>query len=282
MRAPEEPDAKGRTLRSEEEPRENGSSSSIEARGSLLITTMPTWGAVPIKAWRDDSMLDDEEGHGGVVSLPRRAMIEMGRQVCCLMCDAPDAPNSSRCRECISAHRSLHERLEHLDRSDPLRQLAGELSTMLRNPERFDHDEEQREMLEHYQRLMGIHLGSRRPRTTEDVAEIFTRQREGKGYETAASDDDIIAVRAISRSITPSEAPDPRRSVPSRPTHQVDRSSRSGEDVELDARVGAQVRSATLPDELAESTEAAHAKAVTSKRKSISDVIDSIDDLFDD
>ena len=40
------------------------------------------------------------------MSMPRRAMEQMGFSISCLTCDAPDVTGSSRCRSCIKAHES--------------------------------------------------------------------------------------------------------------------------------------------------------------------------------
>lgn len=207
--------------------------------------------------------------------------MEMGMAVCCLGCDAADTPGSARCRSCISTHRSLQERIERLGNSDPVRQLASELSAMIRNPERFDHDEEHRSRLEQYQRLIGVHRGSRRKGSSEDMVDVFARQREGKRYDSSR-DEEIMHAKMLTSGIEPAAAPNPSRTIPSRAINQVDRGERPGEDHELNAMVEAKEKSKMVPDELMKAFESGHSKARESVRRSREEIVDSIDELLED
>ena len=61
-------------------------------------------------------------------------MDQMGLSVCCLMCDAPDTPGTSRCKSCISRHSAARNAL-FSDRAETgLEQLARKLGAMLADP----------------------------------------------------------------------------------------------------------------------------------------------------
>jgi hypothetical protein len=65
------------------------------------------------------------------MSLPRRAMEQMGFAVCCLTCDAADVAGSERCRVCIESHARARERLTSGPASSKAERLAREFVTML-------------------------------------------------------------------------------------------------------------------------------------------------------
>ena len=67
------------------------------------------------------------------MSLPRRAMLEMGLEHCCYVCDAPDEPKSSRCKSCIASHKLLMKKINKLDDLNPIKGLARELISHTRN-----------------------------------------------------------------------------------------------------------------------------------------------------
>ena len=48
------------------------------------------------------------------MSLPRRAMEQMGFSICCLSCDAPDIAGSQRCKLCISSHVKVRDKISCL------------------------------------------------------------------------------------------------------------------------------------------------------------------------
>ena len=74
------------------------------------------------------------------MSLPRRAMEQMGFSVCCLMCDAPDVAGTTRCKECIKGHTRARDRLTSGKARTKAQRLARELVTMLADP--FSHTED--------------------------------------------------------------------------------------------------------------------------------------------
>ena len=60
-------------------------------------------------------------------------MLEMGLEECCHVCDAPDEPNSIRCKTCITSHKLLMKEIKKLKEAHPVRDLAIELITRTRN-----------------------------------------------------------------------------------------------------------------------------------------------------
>ena len=91
------------------------------------------------------------------MSLPRRAMEQMGFSICCLLCDAPDIPGSSRCKSCISSHISARQRLSSGKAVRKAERLARELLAMLADPPSFvDHDDHGKWM-QHYSDLIRDH-----------------------------------------------------------------------------------------------------------------------------
>ncbi|MEC7757333.1 MAG: hypothetical protein VX621_05945 [Candidatus Thermoplasmatota archaeon] len=71
------------------------------------------------------------------MSLPRRAMEQMGFSICCLNCDAPDIPGSNRCKVCIQKHSATRERLTTGKAKTKAQRLAREMTSMLADP--FSH-----------------------------------------------------------------------------------------------------------------------------------------------
>ena len=75
------------------------------------------------------------------MSQPRKAMMEMGFQGCCLRCDAKDVANLPRCGNCIDIHRQIRNMIAENDGSSELLQHMSDLFQMLSNPEKYDNDE---------------------------------------------------------------------------------------------------------------------------------------------
>lgn len=91
------------------------------------------------------------------MSLPRRAMEQMGFSICCLLCDAPDIPGSSRCKLCITSHTSARQRLTSGKAARKAERLARELLAMLANPLSYVDDEDHGEWMKHYSDLIQDH-----------------------------------------------------------------------------------------------------------------------------
>ena len=91
------------------------------------------------------------------VSLPRRAMEQMGFSVCCLACDAPDTPGTQRCRDCISSHNRTRERLLSGKAKTKAQRLAREQMSMLSDPGSYIFDDDHGEWMLEYKRLIDSH-----------------------------------------------------------------------------------------------------------------------------
>ena len=113
------------------------------------------------------------------MSMPRRAMEQMGCSICCLTCDAPDVTGSSRCRSCIAAHTRARDRMSGQATSKADR-LSRELVTMLASPAKYIDDTEHGELMLHYVTLISQHQGTVSAKTQEEVEEMFRRQRRHK------------------------------------------------------------------------------------------------------
>ena len=113
------------------------------------------------------------------MSMPRRAMEQMGFSICCLTCDAPDVTGSSRCRSCIAAHTRARDRMAGQATSKADR-LSRELVTMLASPAKYIDDTEHGELMLHYVPLISQHQGTVSAKTQEEVEEMFERQRRQK------------------------------------------------------------------------------------------------------
>ena len=113
------------------------------------------------------------------MSMPRRAMEQMGFSICCLTCDAPDVTGSSRCRSCIAAHTRARDRMSGQATSKADR-LSRELVTMLASPAKYIDDTEHGELMLHYVTLISQHQGTVSAKTQEEVEEMFRRQRRHK------------------------------------------------------------------------------------------------------
>jgi len=113
-------------------------------------------------------------------------MDEMGLSVCCLMCDAPDTPGTSRCRQCISRHSSARKVL-FSDRAETgLEQLARRLASMIADPARFTSDSIHGGWMSTYHQALLKHQGTKQANTMEEIEEIFQLQR-GKEAEIGPS-----------------------------------------------------------------------------------------------
>ena len=91
------------------------------------------------------------------MSLPRRAMEQMGFSVCCLMCDAPDVAGSERCKACIKGHVRARDRLTSGKARTKAQRLARELVTMLSDPFSHIDDEIHGESMQYYSEIIREH-----------------------------------------------------------------------------------------------------------------------------
>ena len=98
------------------------------------------------------------------MSLPRRAMEQMGFSICCLACDAPDIAGSQRCRDCISAHVKVRDKISSGVAITKADRLSREFVTMLTNPTDFIDNTVHSETMSYYKSLIDKHQGKSQPK----------------------------------------------------------------------------------------------------------------------
>lgn len=232
------------------------------------------------------------------MSMPRRAMQEMGFQACCLFCDAVDAIGTSRCKTCISSHRNVRTKLLDSSYDTPVAKLARELMAMTAAPHRYDHDEKHGEILREQQRLAIALMGERPKIDVEDISKIFESQRTKsdrnliqdiannnpwKNSAPPAEVANFIAKEAWSdEELVQYSNIETRRTVPSKEISKVDRSDRLGEDHELLDRIKSKQVAALGPTELEDIIEESIIEARTEKRDRMSKALDDVLDLLED
>ena len=114
------------------------------------------------------------------MSLPRRAMEQMGFSICCLSCDAPDIAGSQRCKLCISSHVKVRDKISSGPAMTKADRLSREFVTMLANPSDFIENSEHSVTMTYYKSLIDAHQGTSQPKTAEEVKEKFEAQRKKK------------------------------------------------------------------------------------------------------
>lgn len=232
------------------------------------------------------------------MSMPRRAMKELGLQACCLRCDESDVAGSQRCKSCISHHRNVRELIAAAATEDELFQFAKELVAMAASPHRHDHDEIHGEVLLEQQRLAAALITATPLPTSEEVGDLFASQRNSEKtniirdvanqnpWKDAAPEVDVatqIGQEAWSDAeAEASIAHHGARTIPSKPIAKVDRSDRVGEDLELSDRIHAAVDAQSVPKELADDVEALGFEARQRARKDLKDAISNLDEILDD
>jgi len=233
------------------------------------------------------------------MSMPRKAMQELGFQACCLRCDAPDVSGVARCLTCIQQHRNVREVLAAAPPDDPLYQLAKEIMAMAAEPHRYDHDEVHGKALREQQRLAGAMVGEPAPRNTEDIETLFQQQRE-KPEQNALQDianqnpwkEQPLAAEAAQKMAQATwglEGGEHQhygaRTVPSRPIQKVDRSERSGEDTALTDRIHASAAAQgkkNLDHEAIEIFETLEFNQRQLKREELKSAMKEVKELVDD
>ena len=232
------------------------------------------------------------------MSMPRRAMKELGLQACCLRCDEADVGGSQRCKGCISHHRNVRELIAASASEDELFQFAKELVAMAASPHRHDHDEIHGEVLLEQQRLAAALITATPLPTSEEVGDLFASQRNNEKsniirdvanqnpWKDDAPEVDVatkIGQEAWSDAeAEASIAHHGARTIPSKPIAKVDRSDRVGEDLQLSDRVHAAADAQNVPEELADDVEAIGFEARQRARKDLKDAISNLDEILDD
>ena len=227
----------------------------------------------------------------GLMSLPRRAMSDMGLAICCLMCDAPDDAGSARCKACITQHGKVRERLARGD--DGVSRWGRELLAMMANPQQYDFDNVHGEVLQGYVRLLTEHEGPRAAPTQEEIDALFAAARarpKGSLIRDMAnrnpwkdSPPSVQSAREMSDNIDEITEEDVgQRTVPSREIEKIDRTDRPGEDTALTDRVSANVAVQDEPEELQDILADVHVAKRKAKRDEFADAVEGLDDLLDD
>jgi hypothetical protein len=225
------------------------------------------------------------------MSLPRRAMSEMGMAICCLMCDAPDDVGSARCKVCITQHGRVRERLAKGD--DGVSRWGRELLAMMSNPQQYDHDGVHGPVLQGYVLLLGEHEGPREAPTQEGIDALFAAAKarpKGSLIRDVANRSpwkDVPPSAQVAREMSDDMSEvdvvhTGKRTIPSREIENVDRSDRTGEDTNLTDRVAANVAVQDVPEELRDVLADVHVAKRKAKRDELSGALDGLDDLLDD
>ncbi len=232
------------------------------------------------------------------MSMPRRAMKELGLQACCLRCDEGDIVGSQRCKKCISHHRIVRETIASAPAEDQLFQFAKELVVMAASPHRHDHDEIHGPALIEQQRLAAALTTATPLPSSEEVGDLFAAQKNTQKanlirdvanqnpWKDAAPGVEVanqIGLDAWSDAeAEASTANHGARTIPSKPIAKVDRSDRIGEDLELTDRLHAAADAQRVPVELAEEVENLGFEARQQARKDLKDAISELDEILDD
>ena len=225
------------------------------------------------------------------MSMPRRAMKEMGFQACCLRCDAEDIPSSSRCKRCIGRHTAIRDHKASVSYDDPLTQFAKEMLMMAAAPHRHDHDEIHGSTLLEQQRLAAS-LSEPIPESTiEDIEAVFEQQKNTKKqniiHDIANQNqwkDQAPSKEVQEEMIGMFEQRDHSqygaRTIPSKEIKPVDRSERSGEDLTLTDRLQAAATNNDVPEEKKEAASQQTFEELQKQREDWKDVLSEVDELL--
>ena len=230
------------------------------------------------------------------MSMPRRAMKDMGMQACCLRCDEPDQKGSSRCKKCIGHHMKIREEIAKASPDDPLYQFAKELLAMIVAPHRFDTDPVHGPALEEQQRLAAAYVPQGEEQTEQDVFDVFETQK-GKTKTN-------IIQNVANKNKWKDQPPEPElarrigedawkdgeidvrqyhsgRTVPSQDINPVDRSDRPGEDVEMVTKTNIDADFNDLDSEIIDIIRNEEIHQKKKKKLEWESMISDLDDLLD-
>ena len=227
------------------------------------------------------------------MSMPRRAMKEMGFQACCLRCNAVDVAASSRCKRCISRHTTIRDHIASVSHDDPFTQFAKEMLMMAAAPHRHDHDEVHGPALVEQQRLAAGLTEPIPESTIEDIEALFELQKNKKKQNVIKDianqnqwKDEAPSKEVQEQMIGKFEQQDHSqygaRTIPSKEIKKVDRSERSGEDLALTDRLQAEVNTSQLPDDKKEIASRETFEGLQKQRKEWKNVLSEVDELLKD
>ena len=226
------------------------------------------------------------------MSMPRRAMKEMGFQACCLRCDAEDIAATTRCKKCISRHAEIRDELAKISHDDPFSQFAKELLIMAAEPHRHDHDEIHGPALLEQQRLAAALSAPVQQQTLDDVVSVFDNQkklRKRNVLRDVANQNEWIERpptleqrEEILEVFGGEDHSDyGARTIPSKAIAKVDRSERIGEDVALTDRLEAAKNAQEAPIQSKDTVEKEIFKELQNQRKEWKSVLSEVDKLLD-
>ena len=222
------------------------------------------------------------------MSLPRQAMQQMGFAICCLLCDAPDTEGSKRCKDCISTHKKVRDRISG-DVSGPIEQLAKDLMAFTTEPHRHDHDPVHGPFLKEAARLLASHRGQRPPPTEQEISQAFeiakktSRRNIIREIANTVSDNGNVdsAIELVDSLPTRDDAPG-ARTVPSRTIPKIDRSDRPGEDREFMDRFKAEEQIRKGGEEISEPKVEKLVEERKAKREELDNLLTGLDQLIED
>ena len=222
------------------------------------------------------------------MSLPRQAMQQMGFAICCLLCDAPDTEGSKRCKDCISTHKKVRDRISG-DVSGPIEQLAKDLMAFTTEPHRHDHDPVHGPFLKEAARLLASHRGQRPPPTEQEISQAFeiakktNRRNIIREIANTVSDNGDVdsAIELVDSLPTRDDAPG-ARTVPSRTIPKIDRSDRPGEDREFMDRFKAEEQIRKGGEEISEPKVEKLVEERKAKREELDNLLTGLDQLIED
>ena len=222
------------------------------------------------------------------MSLPRQAMQQMGFAICCLLCDAPDTEGSKRCKDCISTHKKVRDRISG-DVSGPIEQLAKDLMAFTTEPHRHDHDPVHGPFLKEAARLLASHRGQRPPPTEQEISQAFeiakktSRRNIIREIANTVSDNGDVdsAIELVDSLPTRDDAPG-ARTVPSRTIPKIDRSDRPGEDREFMDRFKAEEEIRKGGEEISEPKVEKLVEERKAKREELDNLLSGLDQLIED
>ena len=231
------------------------------------------------------------------MSMPRRAMKNMGLQACCLRCDEPDDAGSRRCKACINNHEVMRDKIAKASPDDSFYQFAKELLTMTASPHRFDNDPVHGRALEEQQVLASKLVTKPTPLTEEDIVETFKQQRTAKKsnlIQAIANKNkwkDSPPMPDVARHIGEEAWRDEDlddseyhtgRTIPSQNIPGVDRSDRVGEDKRMVARVDIKAKGKGVDQELLDIIETEELNQQKQKKDEWKSTLSDVDDLLND
>ena len=223
------------------------------------------------------------------MSMPRRAMKEMGLEACCLWCDAPDVASLQRCTSCIGHHKFIRDKIAKSPPDDAMAQFGKELMIKAGAPHKHDHLEEHGPVLLEQQKRAAALVGEVKRSTQEEVEAVFVVQAQrkktniikdvGNQNQWKEQAPSVEQAKDMGQLFFSGEQQNNAhaRTNPSKPIPEVDRSDRLGEDLDLAYRLEAQKENIT--DELLIDLEV---EEKLEMRKSYKDTLADLDELFDD